>query len=983
MKKLFLFLLLFVPLLASAQFETGEAHKVLNPQPTDWYKYSEARTPYSSRSQVIEEVPAGVRYKRQQFIIGNDVYFFRNDTTYTELLNYDSLVTAGGTAILDSLMLDFYPDKKAIKSKYPVKNVGTITVTNSSSSVTVNAPNEPNKIYFFTDSNGDDYQIFTTVNNGSGTINTVQSIEDYYKNGYDALGISSYPGVSGTYTIYDNYIRDDIKKAGLAFGIGTNSVDDFSVAIGHYNSAGYYGSAIGISNGVSGIPGTGVGFSNAVTGTYGTAVGSSHIVSGNLSTAIGVDNETTALNSLAIGSDANSTGSASVTIGTGVQTRKLLATAVGAIHIGNSTSSQTSGHGALAQYSTIIGGRDHNIPSGSNYSAVIGGQAIKVGSSVTNTVHMPKLRIGLGTNGALARRDTLNWIAGIEYSTGEIKKISRASLTAASAITGLIEAGDNVTIDGDGTTSDPYIINASSESTDWGGIGGTLSDQTDLQGALDAKQDVLTGLTATVAELNYTAGTTSNIQDQLDNIVGLTDGDKGHITVSGTGTVWTVDDNSLALEKIQTIAGNSVLGRAPGSTGPPAAIQATTNGYVFKRSGGTLGFGLLNTESYSDLSVTPGKIGTSGSTAGQVLTSNGSGVAPSWQDASGGGGDGTVTSVGLSAPTGFSVSGSPVTSSGTLALSYSAGYQGYTSTEASKLSGIASGATVGATWGTNLNSIPANVSAFGSLANGTGWLRNNGTGTLSYSTPTASDVGAIATSHTVNSIANGTGFLKNNGTGTWSYDNSTYLTTASASSTYLTQSNAASTYQPIGSYLTSEVDGSTTNELQSLSVPTGLSISGSGTTTMAVSYTAGYQGFTSTEASKLSGIASGAEVNVQSDWDAVSGDALILNKPTIPTNNNQLTNGAGYITGINSSAVTTALGYTPYNGSTNPNNYISASTTQIEVTYMIVKNGVHWWRMSVDSSGNLLEQYSSNSGSSWTTKNYTRPSDGIKVNGTP
>ena len=35
---------------------------------------------------------------------------------------------------------------------------------------------------------------------------------------------------------------------------------------------------------------------------------------------------------------------------------------------------------------------------------------------------------------------------------------------------------------------------------------------------------------------------------------------------------------------------------------------------------------------------------------------------------------------------------------------------------------------------------------------------------------------------------------------------------------------------------------------------------------------------------KLDGIASGAEVNVQSDWDASSGDAQILNKPTIPTN---------------------------------------------------------------------------------------------------
>ena len=53
----------------------------------------------------------------------------------------------------------------------------------------------------------------------------------------------------------------------------------------------------------------------------------------------------------------------------------------------------------------------------------------------------------------------------------------------------------------------------------------------------------------------------------------------------------------------------------------------------------------------------------------------------------------------------------------------------------------------------------------------------------------------------------------------------------------------------------------------------------------------------SADGSKLDGIACGAEVNVQSNWNASSGDALILNKPTIPTNNNQLTNGCNYGTG--------------------------------------------------------------------------------------
>lgn len=47
--------------------------------------------------------------------------------------------------------------------------------------------------------------------------------------------------------------------------------------------------------------------------------------------------------------------------------------------------------------------------------------------------------------------------------------------------------------------------------------------------------------------------------------------------------------------------------------------------------------------------------------------------------------------------------------------------------------------------------------------------------------------------------------------------------------------------------------------------------------------------YTTAEQSKLSGIATGAEVNVNADWDAVSGDAQILNKPTLnyePANEN-------------------------------------------------------------------------------------------------
>lgn len=66
-------------------------------------------------------------------------------------------------------------------------------------------------------------------------------------------------------------------------------------------------------------------------------------------------------------------------------------------------------------------------------------------------------------------------------------------------------------------------------------------------------------------------------------------------------------------------------------------------------------------------------------------------------------------------------------------------------------------------------------------------------------------------------------------------------------------------------------------------------------------------------------------------------DQTITNKTvniSVPTNTNQLTNGAGFITGISSSDVTGALGYTPYN-STNPNGYQTSSQVETAINTKI------------------------------------------------
>ena len=70
-------------------------------------------------------------------------------------------------------------------------------------------------------------------------------------------------------------------------------------------------------------------------------------------------------------------------------------------------------------------------------------------------------------------------------------------------------------------------------------------------------------------------------------------------------------------------------------------------------------------------------------------------------------------------------------------------------------------------------------------------------------------------------------------------------------------------------------------------VTTGVVVSDSGTDASIPLADATNSGlFSATEKTKLAGIAAGAEVNVNPDWNATSGDAQILNKPTgLPTNN--------------------------------------------------------------------------------------------------
>jgi hypothetical protein len=66
---------------------------------------------------------------------------------------------------------------------------------------------------------------------------------------------------------------------------------------------------------------------------------------------------------------------------------------------------------------------------------------------------------------------------------------------------------------------------------------------------------------------------------------GITDGDKGDITVSGSGANWTIDNNAVTYSKIQDVAAGKILGRTPSSSGD---LQEITLGTGLQLTGTTL-----------------------------------------------------------------------------------------------------------------------------------------------------------------------------------------------------------------------------------------------------------------------------------------------------------------------------------------------------------------------------------------------------------
>jgi len=110
-------------------------------------------------------------------------------------------------------------------------------------------------------------------------------------------------------------------------------------------------------------------------------------------------------------------------------------------------------------------------------------------------------------------------------------------------------------------------------------------------------------------------------------------------------------------------------------------------------------------------------------------------------------------------------------------------------------------------------------------------------------------------------------------------------------------------------------------------------------------------GISASEVRDVIGLGTAATINFDGAYSSLSG------LPTIPSNNNQLSNGAGYITGITSSMVTSALGFTPYSSS-NPSGFTTNTGTTTASNTQTFTN----------KSGNI-SQWTNNSGYTTYTSN--------------
>lgn len=314
------------------------------------------------------------------------------------------------------------------KLKNDVVGQGQITLTNASSNIVGVGTNFLDSSfiglsYWFAlevvDSAGNFYRIQTNApsTNTAVVMNEVFSRSDI-ESGYYTLTArgSTWPGVSGTYSYW---IVRNTSDGPYSIAAGNRSyASDFSTAFG--------GSTVAINGGTAlGFGTNAMGNGNLSMGMYSIATASNALSLAN--TSMGYHSLANGVGSLAGGGFFGTSYTLRARFA-GANIRRLTSSGTGSFNFSGNNNSQTLNHGALSDFSAILGGINHNIPTSSLRSAIIGGNAIKADENRSDTVYVPNLQV----TGSAAIRGNVS-ITGSLFATSSWSSNTVTALTASTA----------------------------------------------------------------------------------------------------------------------------------------------------------------------------------------------------------------------------------------------------------------------------------------------------------------------------------------------------------------------------------------------------------------------------------------------------------------------------------------------------------------------------------------------------------------------
>ena len=295
----------------------------------------------------------------------------------------------------------------------------------------------------------------TVIDTNTNSITFGTSITN---SGADSFGSGGGNTITGACSFVGGCSSTANGDVSFAFGCFARALSYSSFAVGRFSCASY-GNAIALGRNAysSGFASFAAGRSANAVGSgavalRGNACANNSITLGNSSTTFG-DNSTAisvgssiaracANNSLVMGYSVESIGLRSFVIGNGKsagQNKELRGCGCQSLIFSNNDTNQISGHGARADFSSIFGGRNHDIASGNTGATIIGGNSIKLsGSTYVDTTAVDHLAIittpTSGSSNQVLVRNTTSGI--IEY-------VDKNSLGGTGSTTGVTNSAAN------------------------------------------------------------------------------------------------------------------------------------------------------------------------------------------------------------------------------------------------------------------------------------------------------------------------------------------------------------------------------------------------------------------------------------------------------------------------------------------------------------------------------------------------------------